>query len=675
MNGERGLPPALVVALGIALAGAGGAPERALTGLAAAAVAIALLVCGRPALAGAPRSLLWCCGGWLALGAVGVLRADAPDRALERLALWASCGLLAISASTLVRERSRAFVQSCLAAAGCIVAALALVAMPMDGRAALPFVNPNHLASWLLVPAALAVSALLTMEPRRRGNRELGFVWFGVFGAVGAALAATRSDGAGIAFLSAIGGLAVLRSSTTRGPWLAATGFALSALAIGIAPLLWPERIPAFGVDGESSAGLRWLLWGHASLAAVGGWPWGVGLGGFSDAFVAIRPAELRYAPAFAHSEPLQLVVELGLPACVGIVASLALGAHALQVALAQRTARTRWGLATACIAVFAHALVDFPFHVPAVAAAVAILVGLLFGAAASRGDAAGWSGSGPGATRAVLLGIALPLAAFAATQATVLRAESRADQLVAERRFDDAAVVVERALAWRPARPALWQRHARAHELRASFGPGGVAALAEAERSLAAAVQVAPSDPANHRALARIRGRLRDFEGASRALAAARRLDPHAPAAAWTAAHLHLAQGEAHAAGAQLGAGLVREPSVALRSLRALLDATGDPASVAAAGGRDGLRESAAWLLAQRGFPAAAAEVLRPFFLEDPRDGRRAARLATLYLQAGAFDRAAQSLVRARAAAPEDLHLGRIARQIDDARRGGDGG
>jgi O-antigen ligase len=120
---------------------------------------------------------------------------------------------------------------------------------------------------------------------------------------------------------------------------------------------------------------------------AMAYWPWGSGLGSYRWVFPAFHPPELgRYLVDLAHNDYLQLLMELGVwfVAIAGLAVAL-VAQRALALLRASRNRRGGWReadrLAVACglgaLATALHALVDYPFHIPANAMFAAFLLGV----------------------------------------------------------------------------------------------------------------------------------------------------------------------------------------------------------------------------------------------------------------------------------------------------------
>lgn len=172
--------------------------------------------------------------------------------------------------------------------------------------------------------------------------------------------------------------LAVLVFLLSAGRWRTRHRLLALALLVGFALLglvALDQRVGALGVDGEQRLrvyGLSWqLLWQR---------PWlGIGLGGFADAFQAIRPVQVTQFWGEAHNSWLEMMIELGIPAslCLFLAALWAAGRCLIGVA-SRRYDRELPALGLAAsVLVGSHAMVDFSLQIPAVAATWAMVLGI----------------------------------------------------------------------------------------------------------------------------------------------------------------------------------------------------------------------------------------------------------------------------------------------------------
>lgn len=156
-------------------------------------------------------------------------------------------------------------------------------------------------------------------------------------------------------------------------------GLTTALLLVVAAPVVsvLESRLTQIDLDG----GQRLQVW-RLSLGLLGQRPWlGHGLGAFPDLFQSVRPETLAQVWTEAHNSWLETLVELGIPAalCVFLALSWVWGRCVIG-AMTRRQERILPALGAAAGLVEAlHCLVDFPIQIPAIALAVAALMGIGF--------------------------------------------------------------------------------------------------------------------------------------------------------------------------------------------------------------------------------------------------------------------------------------------------------
>ena len=162
----------------------------------------------------------------------------------------------------------------------------------------------------------------------------------------------------------------------------ASLGYALLIMQLNGSLLM--GRIAAQDVGAEK----RWIVY-EATLRIIGEYPWtGIGPGNFSGVFQLYRPPELGILFVWdsAHSTPLQLMAELGIPAAILICCWwLYVIAALLRGAL---TRKSRFLLPTLGFGVallgLAHTSIDFSLEIAGYAVVFLALVGMSLGQTAS---------------------------------------------------------------------------------------------------------------------------------------------------------------------------------------------------------------------------------------------------------------------------------------------------
>ena len=257
------------------------------------------------------------------------------------------------------------------------------------------FVNRNHFAAYL--NAALCAGLALTLRragragsgrTRRRllellgpeGSRALLLGLLVVLGLSGLLLSFSR---AGIAI-----GLAALALTV-----IAAGRFGIRARVAVILLLVATAAIPLSQVGSGRLAerysqtvsdfagpGARATVW-RDTLGMAGAFPaTGSGFGTFATAYPLFRSAEVRLFFRHAHNDAVQALAEGGVLG--GVLALLVVAPLLARIAggLRGRGGALGAGIAAGLLALLVHSLVDFPLHIPALAATASVLAGALMG-------------------------------------------------------------------------------------------------------------------------------------------------------------------------------------------------------------------------------------------------------------------------------------------------------
>lgn len=425
------------------------------------------------------------------------------------------------------------------------------------GAAAAPFGNPARLAAFLLLPSALALSAWrrAVRAGAPRLARNLGVL----VGTQALAVLATGSRAGGLALLV---GIAIAcwpdRVGSRRIHWprslpaWTAGAFALAAAATLALPVLAPGWFPWAGPAGESSVGIRWQLNAVGVRGLVDAWPVGVGLGGYRDAFLAMRPDTLAYAPRHAHHEPLQLLWEFG---AAGALLLLALG---VAIVRALRVG-TVWAASTATAAatLWIFACFDSPLRVFALAFPAACVLGV------------GLRSLGPEVSGVWVRAAGVLLAAWvvveAGSQFAFAQAMARADHALQRGAFAEAAAASRDARKLRPRSVDAWRQRAEIAEAKLVLGGGDGSIRRAAREARDRACAWAPARAVTFAERARLHWRLGDEAGARADLDRAILRDPVSPALRFERAALAWQRGDRETALADLARGIdVRPESVA---------------------------------------------------------------------------------------------------------------
>jgi O-antigen ligase len=272
-----------------------------------------------------------------------------------------------------------------------------LAQMRYGSRLAIPFVNPNHLASFAAIGLITSIGLIAAevrglWRPETAAREKLrrfidtvvGRHWLLLVSCMiyVTALVLSQSRG-GIA--AALVGLLVLwaallrrtRPSISRMVPAAVVGLVVAATVFAPTIGRFADRIGKV----EAEAVQRMEIYRNAINAIEASPVLGYGYGGFPALYRMYDQNDVGGVVDYAHSTVLEIVVELGIPAAAVLFAALL-----WPIVACWRGARLRQrdqhipALATAAAAVAAiHSMVDFPLQIPAIAAAFALILGLGF--------------------------------------------------------------------------------------------------------------------------------------------------------------------------------------------------------------------------------------------------------------------------------------------------------
>lgn len=254
------------------------------------------------------------------------------------------------------------------------------------------FVNRNTAATFfgsisvlwlLLLMSEIKNGRSRLLRPSERlwlllSGRDAAFLWIGL--AAMLCLAATAATGSRAGFIFTLSvwfwsmicywGIGI-RDLMRRWKYLLALG-GVVAIVLEILANSVTVRINALGLEDEARFAVYAATW---DLIQKNAWL-GIGLGNFEAVFPSIRPHDINIAGVWdrAHSAPLELAVEIGLPVA-GLVAMLWLWIVASLMAAGWRS-RSPVVIAGGCIGVLGmlHGLVDFSVQIPGYAALFAAM-------------------------------------------------------------------------------------------------------------------------------------------------------------------------------------------------------------------------------------------------------------------------------------------------------------
>ena len=258
-------------------------------------------------------------------------------------------------------------------------------------RAGGTFVNPNHLAAFLVAIFPLSVAQVFIGRGKPLVKILHGYAALMMLGGIAVTMSRGGWAAAVLALLLLLGWM-LWRRSELRLPLLvflalllAGGWFFLQNVDKARARL---ENVTATdNIDAGSSRSWiwkpAWQMWRDQ--------PWlGVGPAQFDPRFPAYRPPQLQNNPGWVHNEYLNLLVDYGLAGA--LLAATAAGVFLWGLAktskYVERGSDLGWkasnrtafftGAAIGLAALAFHCLVDFNLHIPAIALTAAVLAGLL---------------------------------------------------------------------------------------------------------------------------------------------------------------------------------------------------------------------------------------------------------------------------------------------------------
>jgi O-antigen ligase len=253
------------------------------------------------------------------------------------------------------------------------------------------FVNPNHLAAFLLMLMPLALSQAFLGRGGAVQRIVAGYAALMMLGGI----AVTMSRGGWLGAAAAIGTftLWLLRRPQYRIPM----AVLMAVLCLGAGAFLSRSekaraRIDALTVSGKKDSGLfRAWIWKPALQMWSDHRLQGVGPGQFDSRFPAYRTPTTPLSPQHVHNEYLELLVEYGVVGAgilgMGLAAfgyglyrtskHVERGSSDLGVKQSNRTAFFA-GSVAGFVGLGVHCLFDFNLHIPAILVTAAVLCGIL---------------------------------------------------------------------------------------------------------------------------------------------------------------------------------------------------------------------------------------------------------------------------------------------------------
>ncbi len=522
--------PSLLLLLAGATLGEGGATPTALLGVHAAVLVLALcallgsrVASAGPAMIPAPGPL----GAFLVFLALAVAGAAWAPYAygawlviLEPI-VFLVVGILAAASGPELASRISSWMIWPAAVQGILAVAQRVAAG--EARPAGTFLNPNHLAAWLVAVLVLGAGA------EGWGRRPFAFLRWVAAAAGVAGLFVTGSRGAllGLLAAAAIFVPALLRGASGRRRFRLLAGIATVAAVAAVGVALRFRATDPFAFH-------RLQIW-RSSFDAAAGSLLGTGPGQFAVAAANLNfpldGAPLRFERSFVspHSDLLRVPCEFGWPAAAALLVALVLAAVEIGRRSGSARPATRAAVA-ALVALAAQATVDDLTDRPAIYLLAAALLGSLLSTKQTRAGRLGVLARGAVAVSASLAFLVGDVAPYLSWRAVRGLPRGRLSASEAER--------LDAATRFNPIHPGLWLRRSEHLAEDPLWGLQGYALAREcAER----AVRLQPQDATYRRGLARIEARAcvrlfrdvatrrRASEGFSQAEARARH-DPFLP-------------------------------------------------------------------------------------------------------------------------------------------------
>ncbi|MEN3951661.1 O-antigen ligase family protein [Iodidimonas sp. SYSU 1G8] len=262
-------------------------------------------------------------------------------------------------------------------------------------RLAIPFVNPNHLASFAGIGLICAVGLLIgetrglwrpETESREKLRRFIENVvvtrWYLIAAVLVyvAVLLLSRSRGGLLAALLGVACLVVAVLWRQRPTISAAMVATVAVLGVGAVVFAPSAGRMADRVAGTEMGMDQRLTIYRNTIDAVAASPWlGYGHGGFPSLYRMYDEDDVTQVVEAAHSTVLETVAELGIPAALVLFTAMLIpvGLCWRGVVRRRRDQHLPAIAAAMSVAVIIHSMVDFPLQIPALATAFSFIMGL----------------------------------------------------------------------------------------------------------------------------------------------------------------------------------------------------------------------------------------------------------------------------------------------------------
>ena len=253
------------------------------------------------------------------------------------------------------------------------------------------FMNPNHLAGFLIPLLSMSVAHLCMGRGGAQSRILFGYASAVILGGIGV----TISRGGWVGAALSLGCLAVwmARRPSMRIPVAIGSLLAVAGIAITLSnSRLLSSRLDGLTDQGSKNSGYsRPWIWKPAWNMWKDNQMFGVGAGHFDARFPEYRPSTVQTRPEFVHNEYLNILVDYGAVgaglAAIGLVVvvwSVASSAKHMERGLSdlgtRGSNRTAFfvGAWSGLIGLGMHCLMEFDLHIPAIALEAAVIGGSL---------------------------------------------------------------------------------------------------------------------------------------------------------------------------------------------------------------------------------------------------------------------------------------------------------
>lgn len=258
-------------------------------------------------------------------------------------------------------------------------------------RAGGPFVNPNHLAGFLVLLLPLAMAQVFVGRGKAVSKVLYGYAALMMAGGIAVSMSRGGWAAAAVALVVLFGWLGWRRRELRLPVVLAVAVLAAGGILFLMRSDKARSRIENVSTDGTMDSAGRRELWKPA-LAMWRDHRWlGVGPAQFDVIFPAYRVPRFQAAPVRAHNEYINLLVDYGAAGALAVglaLAALIWGVIAssryverssgdLVVRGSNRTA-VFLGAWVGLLGLGVHCIVDFDLHIPGIAVTAALVAALL---------------------------------------------------------------------------------------------------------------------------------------------------------------------------------------------------------------------------------------------------------------------------------------------------------